>query len=118
MAWDGADRELYVTLLAWRAGFLARTELIDVLEAWSVAKARPVSQILVDRGALTSTDRALLEALADRYAEKWGGEVGSPSPAFEIDPALLRSLATLEEPEPKASVARLRVHESAAPGTP
>jgi hypothetical protein len=55
-----ADRNLLLGILALQTDFITRDALIAAMLAWSVAKHRPLEDILVDQGALDPAYRDLL----------------------------------------------------------
>src|SRR3954447_266884 len=57
-----ADRNLLFGVLALQLDFITRDALVAAMNAWVLDKARPLGQILVDRGALGADHHPLLEA--------------------------------------------------------
>ena len=55
-------------------GLIEQADLIAAFQCWSKERSRPMGQVLVERGALTEQDRAMLEGLARRHIEKQGDE--------------------------------------------
>jgi hypothetical protein len=55
-----ADRNLLLGILALQTDFITRDALVAAMLAWSVAKHRPLEDILVDQAALEPVDRDLL----------------------------------------------------------
>jgi hypothetical protein len=60
-----ADRNLLLGILALQTDFITRDDLIAAMLAWSVAKNRPLEDILVDRGALEPAERVLLTTVVN-----------------------------------------------------
>src|SRR4051794_3035475 len=58
-----AGRNLLFGVLALRLDFLTPDALVAGLDAWVRDRARPLGQVLVERGALGDEARLLLEAL-------------------------------------------------------
>ncbi len=55
------DRNLLFGILALQMDFIVRDALVRAMNAWVLDKAKPLSQILVEQGALSTSRRALLE---------------------------------------------------------
>ncbi len=107
-----ADRNLLFGILALQNGFIGRTQLIDAMTAWAVAKQRALGEILVERDAMRPEHRRLLDALLDAHVARHGGEraslasLSSASSAADalraIDPDIDASLAEATTPEPSS----------------
>lgn len=72
MATGESDRDLLFGILSLQSGLIEQPDLIAALQCWSREGSRPMAQILVERGALTEDDRAMLEGLVQRQVEKRG----------------------------------------------
>jgi hypothetical protein len=73
-----ADRILLLGILALQTDFITRDALIAAMLAWSVAKHRPLEDILVDQGALEPAYRDLLRSMIDLgFTPSVGTQVGS-----------------------------------------
>jgi serine/threonine-protein kinase len=86
MATVECDRNLIFGILALQNGLIEQPDLIAAFQCWSKQRSRPMAQILVERGALTEDDRAMLEGLVGRHVEKSGGDArdcpeAAPGPA-------------------------------------
>jgi hypothetical protein len=68
-----SDRNLLLGILALQTDFITRDALIAAILAWSVAKHRPLEDILVDQGVLDPADRDLLRPMVDRDIARHGG---------------------------------------------
>jgi hypothetical protein len=90
-----ADRNLLLGILALQTDFITRDALIAAMLAWSVAKHRPLENILVDQGALDPAYRDLLRPMVDIHIAKHGGPeaslaaINSTSPIMDV---LLRAV--------------------------
>jgi hypothetical protein len=72
---DGdTGRNLLFGVLALQNNFIGRDELLAAFAAWVANKARPLAQLLVDRGALDAARRALLNALVAEHLKQHGGD--------------------------------------------
>jgi hypothetical protein len=69
-----AGLNLLFGVLALQNDFIGRDDLLGAFAAWVADKARPLAQLLVDRGALDAAHRALLEALVAEHLKQHGGD--------------------------------------------
>ena len=69
MATVESDQNLLFGILALQNGLIEQPDLIAALQCWTKERSRPMAQALVDRGALTEDDRAMLDGLVRRHAE-------------------------------------------------
>ncbi|MBI1913292.1 MAG: SUMF1/EgtB/PvdO family nonheme iron enzyme [Planctomycetes bacterium] len=69
-----ADRNLLFGILALQMDFISRDQLVEAMNAWVLAKHRPLGDLLVERGALASADYALLAPMVERHIAKHGGD--------------------------------------------
>ncbi|MFO0952087.1 MAG: serine/threonine-protein kinase [Isosphaeraceae bacterium] len=67
------DRNLLFGILALQMDFVSRDDLVAGMNAWVLAKNRPLGDVLVDRRALDPADRTLLDAMVDRHLARHGG---------------------------------------------
>jgi hypothetical protein len=90
-----SDRNLLLGILALQTDLITRAALIAAMPAWSVAKNRPLADILVDRGALDPAERDPVRPMVDRNIAKHGGPeqslaaISSASPIMDL---LLRAV--------------------------
>src|SRR5947209_19820724 len=63
---NDADRNLLFGINALQNDFITRDALIAAMNAWVLAKHRPIGEILVEQGALAPPDRDALEAMIAR----------------------------------------------------
>jgi hypothetical protein len=68
-----ADRNLLLGILALQTDLITRDALIAAMLAWSVAKHRPLEDILVDQAALDPAFRDLLRPMVDLHIARHGG---------------------------------------------
>src|SRR5687767_6456138 len=66
-------RPLLVGLIAFQMDLITRQQLIVATRAWLLQKSRPLTEILVEQGALREADRQLLLPLVERYIENHDG---------------------------------------------
>jgi eukaryotic-like serine/threonine-protein kinase len=72
MAIVETDGNLLFGILALQNGLIGQPDLIAAFQCWSLERSRPMAQTLVERGALTEDDRAMLDGLVRRHVEKRG----------------------------------------------
>jgi hypothetical protein len=70
------DRNLLFGILALQMDFIVRDALVRAMNAWVLDKAKPLSQILVEQGALSASRRALLEPLVQEHIQQHGDDAG------------------------------------------
>jgi eukaryotic-like serine/threonine-protein kinase len=69
-----ADRNLLFGITALQNDLIARDALIAAMNAWALEKHRPIGEILVERGALDPTSRAVLDQLINHQIARHGGD--------------------------------------------
>ncbi len=74
-----SDGNLLFGILALQNGLIGQPDLIAAFQSWTLERTQPMAQVLVERGALSEADRAMIEGLAQRYLEK-RGEPSGPRP--------------------------------------
>jgi serine/threonine-protein kinase len=67
-----SDQNLLFGILALQNGLIEQPDLIAAFQRWTKNRAVPMAQALVERGALTENDRAMLDGLVRRHVEKCG----------------------------------------------
>jgi serine/threonine-protein kinase len=106
---------LLLGLLALQNNFVTRAQLLAAFAAWVADKARPLAQVLVDRGALDEVRRALLEALAAEHLRQHGGDPAASLAAVSSLGPVRDDLGRLDDPDLRASLAAA-APRSAGPG--
>ena len=121
MAKSTDDRNLLFGILALQMDFVTREQLVAAMNAWVLAKEKPLGQILAEHGALAADRRALLEALVAEHLKLHGNDpeksLAAVSSAGAIkdalgqinDPGLqasLRTMPTVAAPDPYVTVAQ------------
>src|SRR5437667_8654426 len=74
MSPPAADRNLLFAILALQNDFVSRDQLIEGMNAWVLAKDRPLGDLLRERGTLGLEEYALLKAFVDRQLARHGGD--------------------------------------------
>ena len=72
-----SDRNLLLGILALQNDLVTRDELIEAMNAWVVAKDRPLGEILAKRAALDHEHGQLLAQLLDAHVRRHGSVEGS-----------------------------------------
>jgi serine/threonine-protein kinase len=68
------DRNLLFGVLAIQGELIDSSQFAEACTAWSVRKDRPLADILVERGWISSEDRQLIEQLLERKLKKHCGD--------------------------------------------
>jgi serine/threonine protein kinase len=114
MSQPAADRNLLFGILALQMDFIRRDDLIAAMHAWVLDKAKPLGQILVERGALDNDNRAWLEAGVERHLARHGQDPQQSLAAVSSIRSARRDLEQIADPDVQASL----LHVSAAPTDP
>jgi PAS domain S-box-containing protein len=99
------DRNLVLAVLALQTGLIDAKQFIEVCALWTTRKDVPLAQLLVERGWMVPGDVAHLEYLTERRLTIAEGDVRATLVGVPDD--LKRSLARLEDPEIRQSLAGL-----------
>jgi serine/threonine-protein kinase len=100
-----AARNLLFGLLAFQNGFIDRDALLGAFSAWVADRARPIGQLLLDRGALDQTRHALLEALVAEHLKLHDGDPEQSLGDLSSVDAVASDLSRLPGEDVQASVA-------------
>jgi serine/threonine protein kinase len=107
-----SDRNLLFGILALQMDFISRDALIAAMHAWMLDKAKPLSQILQERGVLPAEARAILEALVAKHLELHGGDAEKSLAAVAAPKAVRAERRRITDGELHASLAQLPVTPS------
>src|SRR4051794_39130251 len=108
MAQADADRNLLFGILALQMDFITRDALVGAMNAWVLEKSKPLGQILAERGALSPSNRALLEPLVEAHVRQHGGDPHQSLAVMSSVTPVLEALAAVDAPDLRASLAALR----------
>lgn len=122
-----ADRNLLFGILAVQSGFCTGPQLVEAMNAWTLAKERPLGEILVERGFLQKDEHDLLTALVAKQLSKHGGDVDKSLASLTPIPRLRAELHRIGDPDVEQSLAALpssqagdpdhtRTHETSSTG--
>jgi eukaryotic-like serine/threonine-protein kinase len=70
-----SDRNLVFGIIALQMNFISRDPLIAAMHAWALQKERPLSQILLSRGALAEDECRLLDSMVQLHLKRHGNDV-------------------------------------------
>jgi serine/threonine-protein kinase len=107
MAAVPADRDLLFGLLALQNGLINQVQLVAGFQAWTLDKARSLSDHLVARGDLEADDRCAVGALVARHLKKHSGDVGKSLAEIPAGRSTRESLAGIDDPDVGGPLAHL-----------
>jgi eukaryotic-like serine/threonine-protein kinase len=117
-----ADRNLLFGITALQNDFITRDALIAAMNAWALEKHRPIGDVLVERGALDPTSRAVLDQLINHQVARHGGDPAQSLAALSSAAGVANDLRrAVDDPDVLASIAyvpadtRLDPHATRAP---
>jgi serine/threonine protein kinase len=110
-----SDRNLLFGMLALQMDFVARSALIECMQAWLLDKNKTLGELLCERGNLTPENRSLLEPLVDAHIQQHGGEARHSLAALSSDGGIVEGLAMVEDAEVQASLSLLPQSEPFVP---
>src|SRR5262249_46858835 len=99
-----ADRNLLFGILALQNGFATRDQLVEAMNAWVIARHRPLGEILLERGALGGEEYALLEALVSRQLARHRGDAEKSLQGLDVPPSVRGALAAVPDAGVQASL--------------
>jgi eukaryotic-like serine/threonine-protein kinase len=122
-----ADRNLLFGILAVQSGFCTATQLVEAMNAWTLAKQRPLGDILLEHGFLLQDEHDLIAALVAKQLAKHGGDVDKSLAALSPTPRFAAQLARIADADVQQSLAawssanaddtdRTRAYEASASG--
>ncbi len=104
-AGPSADRNLLFGILAVQMDFVTRDALIAGMNAWVLAKQRPLGDLLVDQQALTAEHRTLLDALVAAHVRQHGDDPARSLAALGSSAApAVGALQQVQDPNVRASL--------------
>jgi tetratricopeptide (TPR) repeat protein/serine/threonine protein kinase len=101
------DRNLLFGILALQMDFITRDALVQAMHAWVLDKAKPLSQILVEQGALNAARRAMLEPLVQEHIQQHGGDAEKSLAAVSSVGSARDLLKQIADPDVQASLVNL-----------
>jgi serine/threonine protein kinase len=91
------DRNLLFGILALQNNLVSRDQLVEAMNAWVLARHRPLGELLLDRGALGQEEHVLIEALIERQLARHQGDIYKSLQALELSPATCSLVAELPD---------------------
>src|SRR5215831_711047 len=101
----GADGNLLYGMLALQMNFVSRDALLAAMQAWVFDKARPLGQILQERGQLTPERRQGLDRMLAEHLKTHDEDPTKSLAAVAVPDALRDDLCRLADPDVQASLA-------------
>jgi hypothetical protein len=101
----GADGNLLYGMLALQMNFVSRDALLAAMQAWVFDKARPLGQILQERGQLTPERRQALDHMLAEHLKTHDDDPHKSLAAVAVPDALRDDLCRLADPDVQASLA-------------
>jgi serine/threonine protein kinase/tetratricopeptide (TPR) repeat protein len=89
------DRNLLFGILALQNGFVTRDQLVEAMNAWAIARDRPLGDLLRERGALGAEEFSLLDALVQRQIARHHGDVERSLRALDLSSSARDALSSL-----------------------
>ena len=99
-----ADRNLLLAIIALQMDFISRDALIAAMNAWVLVKATPLSQVLEDHGALTESQRSLLDALVAEHIKVHEHDPRKSLAALSSIGSVREELSRITDPDVQASL--------------
>jgi serine/threonine protein kinase/Tfp pilus assembly protein PilF len=107
MSGAAADRNLLFGIIALQMDFISRDALIAAMNAWVLNKATPLSQILMDQGALSASRRSMLEPVVEEHIKVHDGDPEKSLAAVGPVGSVRKRLSLIADPDLQASLPRV-----------
>ncbi len=104
-AGPSADRNLLFGILAVQMDFITRDALIAAMNAWVLAKHRPLGELLQEQGALTPPQRQALDLVTAEHLKAHGGDPQRSLAAVGVPETVHRELESVPDAEVHATLA-------------
>jgi WD40 repeat protein/tRNA A-37 threonylcarbamoyl transferase component Bud32 len=108
------DRNLLFGILAVQMDFISRDALVCAMNAWVLAKDKPLGEILAEQKALAGDRRSLLEALVQEHLKQHGGDPEKSLAAVSSIGSVREDLRQIDDPQVQASLVHLPATSPAA----
>src|SRR5882762_4913959 len=105
MSKTAADRNLLFGILAVQMDFVSRDGLIAAMHAWVLDKAKPLGDILRERGDLDAETYALLDAMVRKHLALHGDDPQKSLAAVSSLGSVREELEKVADPDVRASLA-------------
>ena len=104
---EASDRNLLFGILALKLDFISRDALIDAMNAWSLDKAKPLGDILVEQKALSAELNARLQALMLEHIKQHNNDPQQSLAAIGPVGDVKKDLEQIADPDLQASMGAL-----------
>jgi serine/threonine protein kinase len=94
-----ADRNLLFGLLALQNGMIDQAALFVAFSTWTRDKVRSLADILLDQGAISADDRAMLAEMVAWHLKRHGGDPEKSLAAIAFGSSTRERLAALGDPD-------------------
>ena len=109
MSRTSADLNLLFGMIALQTDFISRDALLAAMNAWVVEKPKDLGKILVELGALTTNDLAVIQPLVQRHIERHDYQAGRSLRSLAIPEELKARLLDLGDPDLTATLEALAI---------
>jgi serine/threonine-protein kinase len=99
-----ADRNLLFGVLALQMDFVSREALVAAMNAWVLAKHRPIGEILVEQNSLPAGLQNQLEALVDAHIQRHNGDPLRSLAAVGVPSTVQRGLESIPDRDLHATI--------------
>src|SRR5947209_6759385 len=104
MSQVNTDRNLLFGILALQLDFITKDRLVAGMNAWVLAKSKPLGQVLVEQGALAPERHTLLEALVQEHLKLHGNDIEKSLAAVSSVGSVRKDLEKVPDPDLHASL--------------
>src|SRR5262249_10169500 len=108
-------RNLLFGILALQMDFVTRDALLAGMNAWVLDKAKPLGQVLLERGDLRPDTHALLEAMVQKHLELHGQDPAQSLAALSSLGSARQDLEQVADADLQASLSRMATGRPAEP---
>jgi tetratricopeptide (TPR) repeat protein/tRNA A-37 threonylcarbamoyl transferase component Bud32 len=109
------DRNLLFGILALQMDFISREQLVAGMNAWVLAKEKPLGQILGEQKALSADRRTLLDALVAEHLKQHGDDPQQSLAAISSIGEIKDDLQRINDPDLTVSVMQIPTAVAADP---
>lgn len=99
-----AGDQLLFGVIALQNNFVTREQFVSAFDSWVQNKSRPLAEILIRRGNLSTSDRDLLERLVSKFLIQNGGSVQQSLESLRSIPTVQIDLQRLQDQDLQVSL--------------
>ena len=100
------DRNLLFGVLALQTDLIDSSQFADACATWAIRKSVALADILIERGWITTSDKADVEKLMERKLKRHGDDLQATLDAV-ADAGVREVMLTMEDSELRRSIGRL-----------